>query len=69
MWVIVDVADKWITCTEALDGILEEDLSARRLVGIQMACAPGMVVGVVTHNEDFTFAVKVEVGKAGMAVL
>ena len=69
MRVIVNVADEGITGAKALDGFLENDLSVRRLVGIEIDCAHGMVVGVVACDKHFAFAVKVKVSKADMAVL
>ena len=68
MRVIVDIADEGITGAKALDGFLENDLPVRRLVGIEIDRAKGMVVGVVTCDKHLAFAVKVEVGKADMAV-
>ena len=69
MRVIVDIADEGIAGAKALDGFLENDLSIRRLIGIEIDRAHGMVVGVVACDNHFAFAVKVEVGKADMAVL
>ena len=62
MRVVVDIADEGITGAKALDGLLENDLSAGRLEGIKIDRAHGVVIGVVASDQDLAFAVEVEVG-------
>ena len=69
MRIVINVANERIASAEALDGSLEENLPCRGFVGIEMANARSMVVGVVADDKYLAFAVKVEISKGGVTVL